>query len=208
MTQNPGGGVNFSKVTLTKSAPSISLAKGAGAGGQMRINLNWTQPPKAKGLFKRSAPSVDLDLGCLWETTDGSKGVVQALGNSFGNLNAPPYALLDGDDRSGQAVGGENLIVNLDHLDRIRRILVFAYIYEGIPNWSQADGVVTLFPIGAAPVEVRLDEVDDKRFCAIAMLSNEGGSLRIQREVRYVAGSQKNLDETYGWGMNWSPASK
>lgn len=206
-TGNPGG-VSLSKVTLTKAAPSISLAKGAGAGGQMRINLNWSQPQPSKGFFKRATPAVDLDLGCLWETADGAKGVVQALGNSFGNLNAPPYALLDGDDRSGQAVGGENLVVNLDHLDRIRRILVFAYIYEGAPNWASADGVVTLFPVGAAPIEVRLDEVDDKRFCAIAMLTNEGGALRVQREVRYVAGWQQHLDAAYGWGMNWSPASK
>lgn len=207
--QPPGGGVNLSKVTLTKAAPSISLAKGAGAGGQMRINLNWTQPPPAKGFFKRSTGSaVDLDLGCLWELTDGSKGVVQALGNAFGSLDAPPYVRLDGDDRSGQAVGGENLVVNLDRLDRIRRVLVFAYIYEGAPNWASADGVVTLHPVGAAPIEVRLDEVDDKRFCAIAMLVNEGGSLRVQREVRYVAGWQQHLDAAYGWGMNWSPATK
>ncbi|MDT9592368.1 hypothetical protein RDV89_04780 [Nocardioides zeae] len=196
-------------MTLTKAAPSISLAKGAGAGGQMRINLNWTQPPPAKGFFKRATSSaVDLDLGCLWETTDGAKGVVQALGNAYGNLHAAPYVQLDADDRSGQSVGGENLTVNLDRLDQIRRILVFAYIYEGAPSWASADGVVTLHPVGAQPIEVRLDETDDKRFCAIALLTNEGGSLRIQREVRYVAGWQQELDAAYGWGMNWTPASK
>lgn len=214
--QNPspnGSGVNLSKVTLTKAAPSISLTKGAGAGGQMRINLNWSQGGKpAGGFFKRALSadaSVDLDLGALWETTDGQKGVVQALGGAFGSLHSAPYVLLDGDDRSGANTGGENLLVNLDHLDRIKRILVFAYIYEGAPNWAAADGVVTLYPQGAGPIEVRLDEAsNNKRFCAIAMLTNQGGALQVNREVRYVAGSQSDLDRTYGWGMRWSAGRK
>ncbi|UMG92615.1 hypothetical protein [Nocardioides sp. TF02-7] len=208
-----GGGVNLSKVTLTKSAPSISLTKGAGAGGQMRINLNWSQGAgKSGGFLKRlsgGGGAVDLDLGCLWETTDGQKGVVQALGNAFGDLNRPPYVLLDGDDRSGTNTGGENLVVNLDQLDRIRRVLVFAYIYEGAPNWAAADGVVTLYPVGAGPIEVRLDEpANDKRFCAIALLTNEGGSLRVNREVRYIAGSQSDVDRAYSWGMQWTAGRK
>jgi tellurite resistance protein TerA len=201
-----GGGVSMSKVTLTKSAPSVSLTKGRGAGGQMRVNLNWESG--RRGLFSKGS-AVDLDLGCLWETADGSKGVVQALGNAFGALDRPPYVLLDGDDRSGATSGGENLLVNLDHLDRIRRVLVFAYIYEGAPNWAAADAVVTLFPQGAAPIEVRLDEhSSDARSCAIALLTNSGGALTIQREVRYLPGVQRDLDAAYGWGMNWTSGRK
>ncbi len=209
-----GGGVNLSKVSLTKSSPTVSLTKGGGgASGQLRINLNWSQGGKPAGGFLKRAMggggSVDLDLGCLWETMDGDKGVVQALGNAFGALDRPPYVFLDGDDRSGTATGGENLIVNLDRLAQIRRVLVFAYIYEGVPNWAAADGVVTMYPVGAAPIEIRLDEAaNDKRFCAIAMLTNTGGDLRIDREVRYISGTQRNVDEAYGWGMNWTAARK
>ncbi|HWU20868.1 MAG TPA: hypothetical protein VN088_05040 [Nocardioides sp.] len=205
--------MSLSKVSLTKSSPTVSLTKGAGAGGQLRINLNWSQGGKAAGgFFKRAIAAnaaVDLDLGCLWETVDGSKGVVQALGRSFGALDRTPYVLLDGDDRSGQATGGENLLVNLDHLDRIKRILVFAYIYEGVPNWAAADGVVTMYPVGAQPIEIVLDEpANDRRFCAIAMLTNSGGGLKIERQVRYISGSQRHVDEAYGWGMSWSGARK
>lgn len=208
-----GGGVNMSKVTLTKSAPSISLTKGGGASGQMRVNLNWTQQTAkpAGGFLKRltSNGSIDLDLGALWETTDGQKGVVQALGNAFGDLNRAPYMLLDGDDRSGSNTGGENLIINLDHLNNLKRAVIFAYIYEGTPNWAAADGVVTLHPQGAAPIEVRLDEAaNNKTFCAIALLTNENGALKINREVNYIAGNQSDLDRAYGWGMNWTAGSK
>jgi tellurite resistance protein TerA len=211
-TAPSGGGVSLSKITLTKSAPSISLTKGGGASGQMRVNLNWTQQSgkPAGGFLKRitSGGSVDLDLGALWETTDGQKGVVQALGNAFGALDRAPYMRLDGDDRSGANTGGENLHINLDHLNSLKRVLVFAYIYEGLPNWAAADGVVTLYPQGAAPIEVRLDETANKTFCAVALLTNENGSLKINREINYIAGNQSDLDRAYGWGMNWTRGSK
>src|SRR4051812_37293996 len=70
-------------VVLTKAAPTVSLTKSGGAGGLLRVNLNWNaRPPGSAGLF-RKVQQLDLDLGCLFEFTDGSKGVVQALGNSF-----------------------------------------------------------------------------------------------------------------------------
>lgn len=206
-----GAGVSLSKVTLTKSAPSISLAKGQGASGQMRINLNWAQTAApTKGLFRKARSSgVDLDLAALWELQDGRKGVVQALGNAFGSLDSAPYVMLDGDDRSGQNAAGETLTVNLDRLSEIKRVLVFAFIYEGTPNWAAADGVVTLHPIGAAPIEIRLDETSNSAItCAIAMLTNDGGALRVDREVRYINGSQAELDKSYGWGMQWAKGRK
>ena len=138
-------------VSLTQGKPAVSLSRQAGAFGQLRVNLNW-HSGAGGGLFRRAQP-IDLDLGCLWQLADGSKGVVQALGNAFGSLQTPPYVLLDGDDRSGTAAGGENLLVNFDQLQQIRRILVFAYIYQGTPAWDRVQAVITMFPAGAPPVE-------------------------------------------------------
>jgi tellurite resistance protein TerA len=202
---NPGG-VSLGKVTLTKSNPGISLAKSTGASGQMRVNLNWNQG-QSGGMFHKAA-AIDLDLGCLYELQDGRKGVVQALGNSFGSVTAPPWVQLDGDDRSGTATGGENLTINLDHLADIKRLVVFAFIYEGAAAWDKADGVVTVYPQGAEAIEVRLDEHSGSRMCAVALLTNEGGGLGVRREVRYINGMQKELDEAYGWGMNWQAGHK
>ena len=140
-------------VVLTKQAPAVSLQKSSG--GLLRVNLNWNaRPGKARGLFQKAEPSLDLDLGCLYEFSDGSKGVVQALGNAFAALDRTtrtPIVRLDGDDRSGAVAGGENLLIDLAHVERIRRILVFALIYEGAANWAAADGVATLYP-GQWPV--------------------------------------------------------
>lgn len=214
-------GVNLNKVTLTKSAPSISLSKSGGQTGVLRVNLNWNQRPAGQqqggGFFKRLAGAasgnIDLDLGCLYEYSDGSKGVVQALGNAFRGQhplgNGESIIWLDADDRSGAVSGGENLFINLQHTQQIRRIVVFALIYEGVPNWGQADAVVTMFPASGPQIEVRLDEHDPRaRICAIALLQNQGGELVVNREVRYINGGQDLLDQAYGWGMNWKAGRK
>ena len=209
-----GGGVSLSKVTLTKSAPSVSLTKRGATGGQLRVNLQWTSgATQKKGLFGRlsgGGGGIDLDLACLWEFSDGSKGVVQALGNAFqAPYQGAPIIRLDGDDRSGSAATGENMFIDLSRLNEIRRILVFAFIYEGVPNWAAADGVVTLYPAQGPEIEVRLDEADSSSpTCVIALLENKGGELTVRREVRYIRGGQADVDAAYGWGMKWAPGRK
>jgi tellurite resistance protein TerA len=212
-TKRPAGGgpVSLNKVTLTKSAPSVSLSKHGGASGTLRVNLNWNARPQGGGGFFRRPTQLDLDLGCLYEFSDGTKGVVQALGNAFRATDRSGRQLisLDGDDRSGSVATGENLSIDLSDVARIKRVLVFALIYEGAANWAAADGIATLYPVGAAPIEVRLDDPrDGARICAIAMLENHGGELVVRREVNYIDGAQRALDEAYGWGMSWTPGRK
>jgi tellurite resistance protein TerA len=207
--------VSLSKITLTKSAPTVNLAKAGERQGNMRVNLNWSQgaPPKKTGFLANLAGAgsgaVDLDLGCLYELADGSKGVVQALGNSFGSLTSPPYISLDGDDRSGANTGGENMHVNLGDPSAFRRILIFAMIYDGAPNWAAVDGVVTLYPTNGPEVEVRLDSASNQeRLCAIALIQSSGQGVTVTREVQYINGSQSDLDRAYNWGMKWAAGRK
>jgi tellurite resistance protein TerA len=206
-----GGGVSLSKVTLTKNAPTVSLSKqGGSARGELRINLNWNSRPPTGGLFKRQAAGIDLDLACLYELSNGRKGVVQALGDSFRSRNdGQPIISLDGDDRTGESTEGENLRIDLSRLGEIRRVLVFTFIYEGTPNWAGANAIVTLFPQGGAPIEIHLDEADpSSRTCAIALLESTGSDLSVRREVRYIHGTQSALDAAYGWGMTWTKGRK
>jgi tellurite resistance protein TerA len=213
------------KVTLTKGAPRVSLTKTGGVAGIARVNLNWssttpptTPPPATGGLFSRMknaaaavsvSKGIDLDLGCLYELADGRKGVIQALGNAFGSLDAPPWIALDGDDRTGKVAGGENMSINLGRPGRFKRVLIFAMIYEGAPNWAAVDGVVTLTSAGGQQFEVRLDDAGvNSRMCAVAQLVEAGGELVFQREVRYIEGGQMALDQAYGWGMNWARGRK
>ena len=208
--------VSLSKITLEKRGDKISLEKRGDSAGHGRIvcNLNWSAAGGGggkKGLFGKlfsGQQGVDLDLGCLYELANGDKGAVQALGKSFGNYARPPYIHMAGDDRTGASTSGEFLYVNGDHLKDIRRICIYAFIYEGAANWSQADGVVTVSVPGHPPVEVRLDNHDNgKNMCAIAMLENDGGELKLTKLAQYFS-SHPALDAHYNWGLRWVAGSK
>ncbi|OMF36870.1 tellurium resistance protein TerA [Paenibacillus sp. FSL H8-0548] len=201
--------VNLSKISLTKRGDVINLQKGAGALGEIVINLNWNQKKASTGFFGRSSAGVDLDVGCLYELKNGMKGSVQALGNSFGDFSRAPYVSLDGDDRTGSITTGENLRINGNKVSEIKRIVIYAYIYEGATNWAEAAGIVTIKQSGGPDIEVRMDEHNNRKgMCAIAMVENVGDqTFSIQRLVQYFSG-HKELDEAYRWGLRWVQGSK
>ncbi|MPY38069.1 Tellurium resistance, partial [Streptomyces adustus] len=216
----PAQPVRLSKVTLTKSTPSVSLTKQGGTSGAMRVNLNWEVRKQFSGWGSKRGRAValhrdlDLDLCALFELADGRKGVVQALGNAFGALDRPPYIHLDGDDRTGATASGENLTINLDHARDFRRILVFVTIYEGARSFADLHATVTLTPQYGAPIDFSLDECTvPSTVCALALITNNGGDLVVQREARYLVpqrgvSPQRTVDHTYGWGMDWTPGRK
>ncbi|MEU6375626.1 TerD family protein [Streptomyces sp. NPDC046909] len=216
----PAQPVRLTKVTLTKSAPSVSLTKQGGTSGAMRVNLNWEVRKQFSGWAGKLGRPVamhndlDLDLCALYELTDGSKGVVQALGNAFGALHQPPFIHLDGDDRTGAVASGENLTINLDHKQYFRRILVFVTIYEGARSFADLHATVTLQPQYGAAIDFSLDECTvPSTVCALALITNTGSDLVVQREARYLVpergvSPQRTVDYAYGWGMNWTPGRK
>lgn len=210
--------VNLNKIELTKKGQAINLTKSSNSIGEILVNLQWNQQSssaKPTGFMasllgkKPKGTSIDLDLGCLYELKNGQKGCVQALGNAFGSLSAPPYIQLDGDDRTGSSTTGENLRINGNRLSEIKRILVYSFIYNGVSNWSEADGVVTLKYKDGSDIEVKLNEhKNGQNMCAIAMIENENDeTFKIQRLVEYFRGHQE-MDNSYKWGMKWSAGKK
>jgi len=205
--------LNLSKISLDKSRASISLEKRASGGfGEIKINLNWTQGGNAKSGFFDTLlgrnKGIDLDLGCLIELQDGSKGVVQALGDAFGRLNDAPYVQLMGDDRTGSVSDGEWLHINGEQWNKIKRVLVYAFIYEGAPNWKATDGVVTVYAPGQPPIEVRMNEEGGQYgMCAIALFENVGGTVKVSRLVKFYNGHE-DMDRANGWGLRWTAGSK
>ncbi|MGY5081654.1 TerD family protein [Streptomyces nigrescens] len=223
--------VRLTKVTLTKDAPAVSLTKQGGTSGAMRVNLNWSAGSAGKRLGKKlgrkameamgargallpQSGELDLDLCALYQLTDGSAGVIHPLGNNFGALHAPPYIQLDGDDRTGAVAAGENMTINLDHQDRIKRVLIFVTVYAGARSFEGLSATVTLQPQHGAPVDFTLDACTvPSNVCALAMITNTGSELVVQREARYLVpdpgvSPQRTVDQAYGWGLDWSPARK
>ena len=200
------------KVELRKGQ-KVSLTKKAGVSlGKISINLNWSQPEKKKTGFLGSIfgnkGGIDLDLACLYEMKDGRKGVVQALGNSFGSFQSFPYIELDSDDRTGMSNAGETMRVNGGKVSEIKRILIFTFIYEGAANWAEARGVVTVKCSGSPDIIVRMDEYgSSKGACAIAMLENQGDTFSVEKIVRFFSG-HREIDKAFGWGLRWVEGSK
>ncbi|MGW6916801.1 Tellurium resistance [Kitasatospora sp. NPDC054939] len=219
------------KVTLTKSSPQHAITGAAATTGFLYINLYWTNRGSAPGpgvlqTLKRwfsprilspvdpgsgaaAQSNVDLDLACMYELADGSRGVVQPLGGYFGDLQKPPFVKLSGDDQFG-APSGETMYINLEKKDKFKRLLVFVYIYEGTPAFEQADAVVTIVPQTGPRIEIKLDErARAARSCAVVLIENDGDNqLRVRREVTYVNGFQADIDRLYGFGMQWQRGYK
>lgn len=197
--------VNLSKVSLDKPGQSVSLEKRGASFGEIVINLNWSRGKKG---FFGGGNAIDLDLGCLLEMADGRKSVVQALGRMFGSYQNAPYIALSGDDRTGDVAAGETMRINGLHWNEIKRVAIFANIYDGVPNWQQTDGVVTVTMPDQPPIEVRMtDGRNNMRLCGVVLLENVGGQLKATRIVNYF-GDQQQFDIAFGWGLNWRAGSK
>ncbi|MGI4843965.1 MAG: TerD family protein [Janthinobacterium lividum] len=225
--------VSLSKVTLEKRGDKVSLDKRAGRGfGRIHVNLNWNQaatstppPQPAKtgffdkligggiGAGRKGSGGIDLDLGCMYELADGRRGLVQALGNAWGDFEREPFIRLDADDRTGAVAGGENLFINGERFDQIRRALIFSFIYEGVPNWAATDGVVTISAPEQAPIEVRLDGGGNQMMCAIALIENRSGSMQVTKLAEYFQQSggtsaHELMDRHFGFGLRWKTGTK
>ncbi|MCP9959151.1 MULTISPECIES: TerD family protein [Streptomyces] len=229
--QFDSGGAMTHAIGLTRRRPTVSLTKQGAATGNLRVNLSWKMRtsdvddrplqggrllrrplkffrPEPVQAHTRAVTNVDLDIGCLYELADGTKGVVQPLGGYFGDLNDPPYVKLSGDDRFGSP-SGETIFVNLDHRDDIKRLLFFVYIYDQTPAFDRTHATMTLHPSSGPRVEIELDErAPEARSCAVFLLENVKGELLVRREVKFVYGFQGELDRMYGWGMQWGRGFK
>jgi len=232
----PDGGDRFDvanthSVELTKRHAELSLTKQGAAVGNMRINLSWQMRTSdsaswtiERGGFLRrqldvfkprvvqaagpAMVNVDLDLACMYELADGTRGVVQPLGNFLGDLDAAPYIQMSGDDRFG-GTSGETLYINFDKRDEFKRLLVFVYIYDGTPAFDRAHAKVEIFPGSGPRIEIPLNEREPQaRSCAVVLIENRKGELFVRREVKYVYGFQAELDRLYGWGLQWGRGYK
>ena len=191
--------VNLSKISLKKSGEShkIDLTKNS---RRIHVNLNWDQ---RRGLFSRG---IDLDLACMYRLKDGRQGVIQALGNSFGAADQPPYIKLDKDDRSGASANGENM--DFFRPELIDFAIVFAFIYEGVPNWRSTNARVVLSQQGAPDIEIQIDNPNsNERFCVLASLTGRDGGLEVRREDLFF-NSHRAVDAHYHFGFRWVAGHK
>lgn len=190
-------------ISLTKSGDSHKVSLKKEAPQNIKVNLKWEAAKK--GWFGGGG-NQDLDLGCMYELVDGTKGVIQALGNLFGSRNADPFIALDKDDRSGASADGENL--EILRPDRIKRLVLFAYFYEGSSDFAKLKTRVTMAVTGADTVTIDLNNsTSGKTFCALAQVSVKDGQISLTKEEQYFRGHQ-DCDAHYGFGFQWTTGTK
>lgn len=199
----PRAPISLGKITLDKRGDSQKISLKKGGDNVIHVNLNWDAGKKS---FWKGTTTADLDLGCMFELITGEKGVIQPLGNRFGARHEPPYILLDKDDRSGAAADGENM--RIYRPDQIRRVVVFAMVYEGAANFSTVNGRVTIKDDAGNEITVACNAPDSRlTFCAICQIENLGGELKYTKEERYFP-SHKECDEHFGFGFRWVAGRK
>lgn len=195
----PSPKVSLSKISLTKESPKVSIEKQAGSIGLIKANLNWC---KGGSFFSKG---IDLDLGAYIELQGGKKEIVQALGNRF---SLSPYIRLLSDDRTGDNKDGEWIHIDGNEIHKVRKITIFAFIYEGAVNWEKAEAKVTIHVPGMPPIETALTESSKNLgFCAIADLNVVAGKVEVSRLNKYYSG-HKACDLDLGWGFRWSRGQK
>ncbi|WP_312514455.1 TerD family protein [Massilia sp.] len=214
--------LNWNQAAIAPPPPSAPPPSSAARGGgflDRLANMAGDLANKAgdmankAGAARKGRSGIDLDLGCMYELSDGRRGLVQALGNTFGDYEREPFIQLDADDRTGAALNGENLYINGERFDQIKRAVIFSFIYEGAANWGVTNGVVTVSAPGQAPVEVKLDGGDRQIMCAIALIENRGGQLVITKLAEYfqqqgMTSAHELMDRHFGFGMRWKTGSK
>ncbi|MDR1372362.1 MAG: stress protein [Dysgonamonadaceae bacterium] len=198
------------RIDLTKGGDNVSK--------EIVINLNWTQK---KGFWASlTQSSIDLDLGVWYELQDGAKSCIDGLQFAHGqggNKNQvtlqgcytqKPWIWHSGDDRSGSADAGENILINPQGISDLKRITIYTFIYEGAAKWAETNAIVTVKVSGNPDIVVEMGkQYTDRKFCAIAEIVFDSNSMTVKKLVTFHDG-HGDCDKAYNWGMNWRAGSK
>ena len=193
---------DFHKIDLSKDERANPV--------QVHVNLNWEAVKNSQGcLIEKifgSNSMPDLDLGCMYEMMNGEKGVIQPLGKNFGSKKTSPYIYLDKDDRTGIANDGENMYIFRP--DLIKRVLFFAFIYEGARDFKSVNGRMFFKISNGEEIYLELNNPDSNRsFCVAAFVKNINSQIMIVKEEKYFQG-HRQADEFYQYGFNWQTGKK
>lgn len=200
---------------LSQTGQTSVINPREGGFGTIRIGAAWDNiMVEESGFFKKllkkaTKQGVDIDLGCLYELENGTRGCVQAFGEMMGSFDKPPYISLSGDERTGDAEGDdESLHINGAHWNEIKRALIYVYIYRGTGNWADIKPQIHLSIIGESPMMVTPDvHQSELSVCAIAMVENVRGGIRMTNHTEYFPGHAE-MDRAFGFGLQWADGKK
>lgn len=200
---------------LANTGDSVAISPGADGFESFMIGVAWDNiRTENSGMFgkwfkKVRKIGVDLDVGCLYEMQDGTRGSIQAFGEKFGDFNEPPFISLSGDERTGDKEGDdEYLLVNGEKWKDIKRVLVYIYIYKGALSWSELNPQIVIDVPGESDLYVTLNAHDDAlSLCAVGELENVRGGIKLTNRTEYFPGHEE-MDRAFGYGLEWADGKK
>ena len=200
---------------LANAGDSVAISPGAEGFESFMIGVAWDNiKVEDSGLFgkwfkKVRKVGVDLDIGCLYEMQDGTRGSIQAFGEKFGNFNEAPFISLSGDERTGDTEGDdEYLLVNGEKWKDVKRVLVYIYIYKGALRWSELHPQIVVDVPGESDLYVTLNAHDDAlSLCAVGELENVRGGIKLTNRTEYFPGHEE-MDRAFGYGLAWADGKK
>lgn len=200
---------------LGRRDDSLSISPPPEGFGDVRIAAAWDNQQIADQSFlgklfkKTKTADIDLDLGILYELQDGTKGAIQAFGETLGNYSTPPYLSLSGDERTGNSPDDDEFIhLNGKEWPKFKRLLVYVYIYRGALDWAQVKPQIHIRIPGQKQMVVTLSSHHKGLgLCAIAGIENVRNGMKINNYTEYFPGHAE-MDRAFGFGLEWDEGEK
>lgn len=161
----------------------------------VQVRLNQSKKySRSLGLFSKLMGNKvpDIALGCMYETIDGKKGVIQSCDGNFGAISKSPYIFLDKDDRAKVAKNSEN--VTIYRLEMIKQIIFFL-ICQSAEDFQSVNNQMTFKINNGEQIHIQLNNPDRNFLCATAMIKNIDSQVNIIKEEKYFSGH--NLADNY-----------
>lgn len=183
---------------------------------KIEIGLAWnnviiTQPEGLinKMLAKKKRTGVDLDLGCLYQLKNDTRGCLQGFGELFGNYNNPPFIHHSGDEKTGDKEGHDEILeINGKKWSEIERIVIYTYIYEGPQLWADIEPEIELNIAGIEKMtyDIRAYKENIPMY-GFVLLENIDGDIKLTDVSEYFAGHAE-LSRAFGFGIRWEDGEK
>ncbi|HEY8963797.1 MAG TPA: Tellurium resistance protein TerA [Alphaproteobacteria bacterium] len=200
---------------LSEAGASKTLSIAEGHFDVMDIHLSWNNVVvESRGFLGRllgriTKTGVDLDLACLYELKDGTRGCLQGFGNLFGAIDQPPYIHHTGDERTGNKPGAdESMQIKGVYWENIKRIMVYTYVYNGPTRWALIKPEMRVEIPGQNPMIITPAVArDNLPIVALATIENLDGGVRLTNHSEYFS-SQPAMDRAFGYGLAWEDGTK
>jgi len=120
--------------------------------------------------------AVDLDLYCMYELKDGTKGEVYY--GKKGAANRAPFITLDGDAGVGDTGGDNEENMDFRDMSKVKHAIIVANIFAKVSSFALYRGkVVVSSPTTAFTVP--LSAIRPGSWCTVARIDNSGPELKL-----------------------------